>query len=229
MTNGSYMLGSLMSMTFFSGVAGFFLVLAVFLQTGFGFSPLESGLTTIPFPVGVLIASLVSGKLRGRLQRTRIGVGAGALVVGMLILTQVVAGIGDAVNHWHFVLPLLISGFGMGVAISSLFQTVLANVPHADAGSGSGALQSFQQIGSALGIAITGEIFFSSLKDGFMHGGAPHPTFVSSLGSALIYEVIAFALVAVMVLFLKVPPQAQVSHGGGYQQQPQRPPVPVEA
>lgn len=230
MTNGSYALGSVMSMTFFSGVAGFFLVLAVFLQTGFGFSPLESGLTTIPFPIGVLLASFVSGKLRGRLERARIAGGAGALVVGMLILAQVVAGIGDAVNHWHFVLPLLISGFGMGVAISSLFQTVLANVPHADAGSGSGALQSFQQIGSALGIAITGEIFFSSLQHGFTNGNAPHAVFVSSLGSALIYEIIAFALVAVMVLFLKVPPQAQASHGGGYkQQQPQRPPVPVEA
>ena len=50
-------------MIFFSGVAGFFLVLAVFLQTGFGCLPLQSGLTTVPFPLGVLIASLVSGRL----------------------------------------------------------------------------------------------------------------------------------------------------------------------
>ena len=62
MTNGNFMLGATIAMTFFSGVAGFFLVLAVFLQTGFGLSPLESGLTTVPFPCGVFVASLVSGQ-----------------------------------------------------------------------------------------------------------------------------------------------------------------------
>jgi EmrB/QacA subfamily drug resistance transporter len=226
-SNGSFLLGSVMTMTFFSGIAGFFLVLAVFLQTGFGFSPLESGLTTIPFPSGVLVASIVSGRLRGRFQRTRIAVGAGALVAGMMILSHVVAGIGDTVDHWDFVLPLALSGFGMGVAISSLFQTVLANVPPADAGAGSGSLQSFQQIGSALGIAITGEIFFSSLRDSFMAGSMPHPAFVAGLGNALLYEIVAFALVAVMILFLKVPPQAM--HGRQPEAQRERPPVPVEA
>lgn len=227
MGNGSYLLGSLMSMTFFSGIAGFFLVLAVFLQTGFGLSPLQSGLTTVPFSVGVLIASVVSGRLRGRLQRARIAGGAGAMVVGMLILMQVVAGITDSIDHWQFLLPLALSGFGMGVAISSLFQTVLSNVQPTDAGSGSGALQSFQQIGSALGIAITGEVFFSSLKDSFMSGSAPHAAFVSSFGSALIYEIVAFVAVAVFVIFLKVPPHAQASHDGG--QRREHRPVPVEA
>ena len=43
MTNGNFVLGVVMTMTFFSGVAGFFLVLAVFLQTGFGLSPLAIG------------------------------------------------------------------------------------------------------------------------------------------------------------------------------------------
>lgn len=226
MSNGSFLLGSLMTMTFFSGVAGFFLVLAVFLQTGFGFSPLQSGLTTVPFPAGVLAASLVSGRLRGRWQRARIAAGAGALVAGMLLLSQVVAGIGDAVDHWLFVLPLAISGFGMGVAISSLFQTVLASVPPADAGAGSGALQSFQQIGSALGIAITGEIFFSGLQSSLARGGMPHPAFVDSLGRALVYEMAAFGFVALLVLFLKVPPQAMRARG---EAGPERAPVPVEA
>lgn len=226
MRNPGYVLGSVMTATFFSGIAGFFLVMAVFLQTGFGFTALQSGLTTIPFPVGVLVASFVSGKLRGRLERSRIAGGAVALVIGMVLLMRVVTGIGDEVNHWAFALPLVISGFGMGVAISSLFQTVLAHVPAADAGSGSGALQSFQQVGSALGIAICGEIFFSGLLDAFASGAAPHAAFVSSFGSALIFEVAAFALVGLFVLFLKEPPRPQ--HAGrdaGNARQP----IPVEA
>jgi len=212
MANGGYMLGSLMSMIFFSGVAGFFLVFAVFLQTGFGLDPLWSGLTTIPFPCGVLVASFVSGRLRGRWSRLRIAAGAGLLIVGMLGMIMVVAGVGDTLNHWHFVVPLALCGFGMGIAISSLFQTVLANVPPMDAGAGSGALQSFQQIGSALGIAITGEIFFSVLERGLRSGAASHVAFVEAMGRALYYEIVAFALVIVLVLMLKRPAEYG-SHG----------------
>lgn len=220
MANGNFLLGSVMAMTFFSGVAGFFLVLAVFLQGGFGFSPLESGLTTIPFPIGVLIASVVSGRLGQRWQKQRIAAGAAILIAGMALLAQIVAGIGNAVDHWDLVAPLVISGFGMGTAIAPLFQTVLAAVPGRDAGAGSGALQSFQQIGSALGIAITGQIFFSSLETSFMSGSMPHPAFVEAMGGALVYELAAFALVILMVLALRTPTQ-QFGHEG--------PPVPVEA
>lgn len=220
MSNGNFLLGSIMAMTFFSGVAGFFLVLAVFLQGGFGFSPLQSGLATLPFPVGVLVASFVSGRLRQRWQKPRIAIGAAVLIAGMALLSRVVSGIGDAVDHWQLAAPLAICGFGMGTAIAPLFQTVLAAVPGRDAGAGSGALQSFQQIGSALGIAITGEIFFSSLQDAFMSGSMPHPAFVGSLERALVYELVAFALVILMVLALKTPTQ-QFGHDA--------PPVPVEA
>ena len=178
MTNGNFVLGTAMTMTFFSGVAGFFLVLAVFLQTGFGLSPLQSGLTTVPFPLGVLIASIVSGRLGSRWPRERIAAGAVLLVAGMVVLRFVVGGVGEAVDHWRFVLPLLLSGLGMGAAIAPLFQTVLWTVPPRDTGSGSGALQSFQQIGSALGIAVTGQIFFSSLEGGLASGTAAHPAFV---------------------------------------------------
>jgi EmrB/QacA subfamily drug resistance transporter len=205
MTNGNFMLGTAMATTFFSGVAGFFLVLAVFLQTGFGLSPLQSGLTTVPFPLGVLIASLVSGRLGSRWPRQRIAAGAALLIAGMVMLRFVVGGVGEAVDHWRFFLPLFLSGLGMGAAIAPLFQTVLWTVPPRDTGSGSGALQSFQQIGSALGIAVTGQIFFSSLEGGLSSGEAAHPAFVTSMSAALLYEMAAFAAVVLLVFFLRPP------------------------
>lgn len=206
-----FLLGMTMVTVFFSGVAGFFIVLAVFLQTGFGLSPLQSGLTTVPFPVGVLLASIASGRFAGRWPRGRIAIGAAALILGMAALFLVVASVGDAVDHWQFVLPLLICGFGMGTAISSLFQTVLANVPPRDAGSGSGATQSFQQIGGAVGIAITGQIFFSSLAARLGAGVPANQAYVDSMGNALIYEIAAFAIVILLLLFLK-PAAASGAH-----------------
>ena len=225
MRDGNFVLGTAMTMTFFSGVAGFFLVLAVFLQTGFGLSPLQSGLTTVPFPLGVLIASIVSGRLGSRWPRERIAAGAMLLLVaGMALLRLVVGGVGEAVDHWRFVLPLFLSGLGMGAAIAPLFQTVLWTVSPRDTGSGSGALQSFQQIGSALGIAVTGQIFFSSLEGGLASGTAVHPAFVASMASALLYEMAAFAVVAVLVFFLRPPAQRQESAHGAAAPSP----VPVE-
>ena len=210
--NGSFLLGMTMVTVFFSGVAGFFIVLAVFLQTGFGLSPLESGLTTVPFPIGVLLASIASGRFAGRWPRARIAGGAGALILGMVILFFVVAAVGEAVDHWQFVLPLLVCGFGLGTAISSLFQTVLAHVPPQDAGSGSGAMQSFQQIGGAIGIAITGQIFFSSLAMRLGTGVAANEAYVDSFGNALVFEIAAFAAVILLLFFLK-PAQDQGAHG----------------
>jgi MFS family permease len=195
-------------------------VLAVFLQTGFGLSPLQSGLTTVPFPLGVLIASVISGRLGSRWPRERIAAGAAMLIVGMVILRFIVSGVGEALDHWHFFLPLFLSGLGMGWAIAPLFQTVLWSVPPRDSGSGSGALQSFQQIGSALGIAATGQIFFSSLEGRLSSGTAAHPAFIGSMSAALLYEMAAFAVVAVLVFFLKPPAQRQEGGHGSAQPRP---------
>lgn len=205
----NFLTGIIMTMVFFSGVAGFFLVLAVFLQTGFGFTPLQSGLTTVPFPVGVLGASLISGRLGGRWPRRRVAAGSLVVACGMAFLNFRVSQITDAVDHWQFLPPLFFSGIGLGVAIASLFQTVLANVPHRDAGAGAGALQSLQQVGGALGIAVTGQIFFSTLANRIAAQTPPHGAFVASMSNALVYEVIAFVAVAAMVFLLRKPSPAQ--------------------
>lgn len=229
LANGNFLLGMSMTIVFFSGVSGFFLVLAIFLQSGFGFTPLQSGLTTTPFPVGVLIASAVSGRLGLRWSRQRIALGSLCLATGMLVLRTIVSGTGDAVDHWDLVIPLLLCGFGLGVGISPMFQTVLAGVPPRDAGSGSGALQSFQQIGSAIGIAITGQIFFSTLAARFAAGSAQHAAFVTSLEGALLYEVLAFLVVAVLVLFLQAPTAgAHPGRGGPQAPRPQEQPSVAE-
>lgn len=203
LANGNFLLGAAMTTTFFSGMAGFFMVLAIFLQNGFGFSPLQSGLATLPFPLGVLMSSFIAGRLGSRFPRLRLAGGAIALVVGMGWLDYIVFGITDIIDHWALVLPLFLSGAGLNTALSALFQTVLAGVPHRDAGSASGALQSFQQIGGALGVAIIGEIFFSTIAAHMAAASPPHSAFVAGFKGALAYEIAAFGLFAFFVLFLK--------------------------
>lgn len=212
LTNRNFLIGSSMATILFSGIPGFFLVLAIFLQSGNGLSPLQSGLTTVPFSVGVLVASVVSGRLGMRFPRRRIMAGALMLAVAMLWLRFVVQGLVPPLERIRFLPPLFLGGLGLGIAIGPMFQTVLSNVPPRDAGSGSGALQSMQQIGGALGVALMGQIFFSRLASGLQEGGASLPVFTHALNSALLYNTVAFALIVIIVRLLPRPQIVGRSH-----------------
>ena len=222
--NGNFLLGALMVLLFFSGSMGLFLFLAIFLQQGFAFTPLAAGLTTMPFPIGVLLASLMNGRIGARWQRQRIALGSTMLLVGMAWLRMTVGGVGDVLDHWLLVAPLFMAGIGMGVAVAPLMQTTLASVDPRDSGSGAGALQSVQQLGSAFGIAIAGQIFFSTLATSFAGGSGPHPAFVAALSTSLIYSIAAFLTVGLLVLLLK-PPAGMARRDGPSAPQP----IPVEA
>src|SRR5690606_2494804 len=199
--NRRYMLGIGMATIFFSGIPGMFMILALFLQSGFAFTPLQSGLATLPFPVGVLLASWINGRFGSERLRGRMLAGVPLLITGMWVLRRELLGVDDRVGPLYFVVPLLLSGLGLGIAISALFQAVLAVVPPRDAGSGAGALQTFQQIGGALGIALVGELFFASLQAAQDSGTASHAAFVDAIGNALWYQIGAYALVALLVPF----------------------------
>jgi EmrB/QacA subfamily drug resistance transporter len=206
MRNHNFVFAALGAMVFFSAMPGFFLILAIFLQGGYSLNPLESGLTTIPFPIGVLIASVVTGRLGGKGPKLRLILGCAILVVSALILRYTVADVGDVVIRSHFILPLFLGGLGTGIAISPLFQVALAGVPPRDAGSGSGALQSIQQMGGAFGVAIISEIFFSLLGSQIAGGIVQHDAFKTAFETALLYNIACYVIVALVATLLKAPP-----------------------
>lgn len=201
--NLRFMGGAFVSTLFFSTFPGFFMVLAIFLQVGFGLTPLQSGLTSIPFSVGLFFASMIAGKLGPRHTQARILIGAAMLLVSMIWLRGVVGGIGDDVNSADFLLALVLGGIGLATTISPLYQTVLATVQGRDAGSASGSLQAMQQAGGAFGVAVTGQIFFSHFA-GTMAGGS-HETFVAAFRASILYGIVAFAVVAIAGLVMKAP------------------------
>ncbi|MGB3338338.1 MAG: DHA2 family efflux MFS transporter permease subunit, partial [Devosia sp.] len=204
-TNRQFMFGAFVVTIFASGIPGMFMVISLLLQGGFDFTPLQSGLTNTPFSVGVLIASVIAGRFGSTYLRARLGLAGGLLVIGIAWLHFYIASVTDSIDQWAFLPPLLIAGIGLGLGFSSLFQLVLANVPPRDAGAGSGALQAFQQVGGALGIAIIGEIFFSNLGNGFATGATPHAAFAGASSLALWYVVGSVAMVLVLAPVVKGP------------------------
>lgn len=188
--NSRFMTDMAMVALFFSGMPGFFLVLAVFFQSGLGMTPFESGLTTAPFPVGIMIASIAAGKLGSKWHTLRIAVGSLLMAIGLVALQFIVLSIGDVVTGELLILPLLISGLGIGLAAAALFQSTLANVNGKDAGAGSGAMQTFQQIGAVIGIAIIGHFFFVTL------GNTPETyDYIRAVVIASWYPIMTFSLI----------------------------------
>jgi hypothetical protein len=64
---------------------------------------------------------------------------------------------------------LALVGVGIGLCFTPLTSTVLAGIDPGRAGSASGALSTIQQVGFALGVAITGIIFFGAADEGIAH------------------------------------------------------------
>ena len=66
-------------------------------------------------------------------------------------------------------LPLLVTGIGMGMLTAPLTGIVLARVAPEQAGTVSGLQATTVQLGNSIGVAVIGVVFFSALPGGFGH------------------------------------------------------------
>jgi len=68
------------------------------------------------------------------------------------------------VTSFDLIPSFLVSGMGLGTVVAPLLNIILSGVPGRDAGSASGVLTTFQQLGGAVGVAVIGVIFFGVLS-----------------------------------------------------------------
>ncbi|MBM2620471.1 MFS transporter [Actinoplanes sp. LDG1-06] len=147
-----------------SGMFAVFLFLTYFLQQNLGFSPIRSGAAFLPM-IGALsvIATLANSLLIPRVgPRPLIPVGFLIGAAGMVWLTQLDAGstyVGDILG------PLLIMGFGIGLAMAPAMTAGTAGVDADDAGVASALVNTAQQVGGSVGTAVLSSIAASALTD----------------------------------------------------------------
>jgi EmrB/QacA subfamily drug resistance transporter len=123
----------------------FFLLLVV------GVSPAAAGVALIPATVPVILAGPLSGRAFDRFG------GRWPLVVGFLVLAASGIVLAVSVSHESAValIPgLLLQGLGLGIVLTVNDPTGLTAVPEKDAGEGAGMINTSEQLGGALGIAI---------------------------------------------------------------------------
>src|SRR3954453_20760945 len=161
--------GLVTQLVFFSSMASYFLVLALYLQQGRGLDALQAGLVFTILAAAYLVASAYAPGLTPRPGRRLPAIGGLVLAAGHGLLALSVADIGVGGSVALLVPGMLLEGAGMGLVITPLTSTVLGSLEPQNAGAAAGALSTMQQVGNALGVPGTGVIFFGALDGGFGH------------------------------------------------------------
>ncbi|MFI6826454.1 MFS transporter [Kribbella sp. NPDC050241] len=199
--------GSIIGMVYFIGFTGIWLVLALFYQDGYGFSPLRSGLAVTPFAIGAAVSAAVAGRLVSRFGRVLTVTGLTATIAGLVTTALLLRHVGGDTAAWATAGPLLVAGLGGGMVTSPNITLSLQHVPVRMAGAAGGALQTAQRIGSAIGTAVLATIFYHVL----MSSDHDYPPAVSDA----LLSASALMLVALLIAVVDLVRHRRPDRGAG--------------
>jgi len=158
---GSYLVALILGTALF----GVFLFLSYYMQQTLGYSTLKSGVAFLPFTVGIIAGAMLSTQILPRVGPRIPMVGGLALAtVGLIMLTQV----GVDTSFWTHVLPAeIVISFGIGLVFGPLTSTALVGVGEHDAGVASALVNTAQQVGGSVGLALLNTIAITSVSNYF--------------------------------------------------------------
>ncbi len=199
----TYTVGVLLALLYFCAFTGLPLVLALYYQLGLGFSALQSGLGVTAFALGSAVSAPLVGRMVGRLGRplvigALVVFAAGAVAVDLVVRTT--APTTDASTAvLRLALPLLLLGIGSGGIITPNQALSLQEVDPRMGGAAGGVLQTAQRIGSAVGQAVIGSVFFAALAARGVRAGQRDPAAYSTALSHAVVATLAFTAAALVL------------------------------
>jgi DHA2 family multidrug resistance protein-like MFS transporter len=132
------------------------LIFSLYFQLVLGWSPLQAGLAGLPGALGAMIGgAALAPPMINALGRARV-VSIGLAISAAGFTLYLLAGI--TVNYPLMVIPMVMSGLGMGLALTVTADTVLASVPKQRSGAASAISETATELGAALGMAILGSV-----------------------------------------------------------------------
>ncbi|KZF17129.1 MFS transporter [Rhodococcus sp. EPR-134] len=181
----AFTIGAVLAFVFFGTLTSLIFTISLTLQFGFGFSALRAGVMTLPWAVGMGVAAVLSSAVY-RMLGNRVLILGMVVFAGSLIALSIILEREGTDPRWLALAgPLLLGGAGLGLFVAPLQTAILATVEPAHAGSVSGLLPTVQQVGSSIGLALIGVVFFSLVA-----GQAPQavqgerPEYVANLEAA---------------------------------------------
>jgi EmrB/QacA subfamily drug resistance transporter len=168
--NRSFTIGVVLVLLYYSTHSSFFLAYAFLVQVGLSRSPLAAGIILSTVPAAFMISSTIAGRAAAEHRWNVLAAGATLKTIGNGAAAGT-AFFGAPMQAEMLIPSLLLVGFGQGLLVTPLFNTILGGVPHRDIGSASGMLSTMQQVGGAFGVALVG-ILFAAVLVHFRGAGA---------------------------------------------------------
>ncbi len=130
---------------------------AQLLQTGLGYSPLETGLRLMPWTITFILIAPIAGALADRIGERPLMV-AGLLIqaVGMAWVALIAE---PGLAYSELVVPFVVAGIGVSMAIPAAQNSVLGSVSMEAVGKAAGVNSTMRELGGVFGIAITVAVF----------------------------------------------------------------------
>ena len=181
-------------------LVGMFFLLSLYMQDVLGFSALKTGLAYLAVSLMAIVASGISQALVTRLGvKPILSIGMIMLTIGLLLFAQISA-------HGSYIADLfpgfIILGIGLGFSFVPISIAALAGVRPDEAGLASGLINTSQQIGGALGVAILTTVAVSRTNHELADGASK--AVANTAGYQLAFYVAAAFAVANLIATLLI-------------------------
>jgi len=198
---GANVVGLLVGASLFS----MFFFISLYMQQVLGYSPIKSGFSYLPLALTIIVAAGVASQLV-----TRVGfkpvllAGLAFIAAGLVWFSQIST---DGTYLGDILGPSLLAAIGLGFSFVPVTIAAVAGVSGREAGLASGLINTSQQVGGALGLAVLATISNSRIDDVMRgaHGNAaalPHAltegfqsAFLAGAGFAALGFVLALAMI----------------------------------
>jgi MFS family permease len=194
------------------GIALFsmFYFLTQFLQNIQGWSAVKTGVGFLPMTAGIIVAAGLTSRFVGRTGiRLPLIVGPAMTVVGMLWISRIT----PTTSYLEILGPLVIIALGMGFVFVPLTLTAVSGVEANEAGLASALLNTMQQVGGALGLAVLATVAIDA-SNARLHSLHSSSTAASNIATThgyttafLVSAGVALASLLVSVLVIRVSPE----------------------
>jgi EmrB/QacA subfamily drug resistance transporter len=149
------------------GVFSIFFFTALYLQLVVGYSAYRTAALFVPMALAMILASAFGGRWVAR-AGPRVPMATGCLAAGAGVLLTDIA-LRGKVSFVELALPLVLAGFGFGVAVVPVTSVALAVVPAEHSGMAAGATTTSRELGSVVGVAVLGSLVNGHLTTDLAH------------------------------------------------------------
>jgi EmrB/QacA subfamily drug resistance transporter len=163
---GANVVGLLVGASLFS----MFFFISLYMQQVLGYSAIHAGLSYLPLAVTIIASAAIASQLVTKLgYKPVLAVGLLFIVIGLVWFSRISVGGGFTTDILG---PSLFAAAGLGFAFVTTTIAAVSGVEENEAGLASGLINTSQQIGGALGLAVLATVA-TSRTDGLTSGGGP--------------------------------------------------------